>query len=73
MRRAEQEPLRPAVKTFCEGQSLNDFRCNVFWPVADCVKVVGLWEDAVLARAQECQSFSCETLSSCEKAVFDSP
>jgi hypothetical protein len=70
---AEQEPLRPALKSYCEGESLNNFRCNIFWSVADCVKVMGLWEDALLARAQECQTGSCESLSSCEKAVFESP
>jgi hypothetical protein len=60
---AAQEPLRPALKSYCEGESLNGFRCNVFWPVADCVKVMGLWEDAVLARAEQCQTYSCERLA----------
>jgi hypothetical protein len=70
---AAQEPLRPALASYCESESLNDYRCNVFWPVEECVKAMGLWEDSVLARAQECHSWSCDTLQSCEKAVFDSP
>lgn len=70
---AAQEPLRPGLIGYCESASLNDYRCNIFWSVEECAKTMGAWEDSVLARAQECHSWSCETLPDCEKAVFDSP
>lgn len=69
---AKQEPLRPALKSYCESASLNDFRCNVFWPVEDCVHSMGLWDDATLQSAQSCHERSCETRDACESGVFKS-
>ena len=70
---AKSERLRPELVSYCESASLNDFRCNIFWSVEECSDHMGLWEDAVLERAQACHQNDCSTLQSCEKAVFDAP
>jgi hypothetical protein len=69
-RAAAQEPLRPALVSYCESASLNYFRCDGFWAVEECTSTMGLWKDEVLSKAQACHSKSCDALNPCEKEAF---
>lgn len=66
-------PLRQVVVDYCESASLNYFRCNSWWSVADCSERMRLWNDATLLNAVGCHQQPCEELSNCETIVFEHP
>lgn len=65
-------PLSDAVLDYCEKISANDFRCNIWWPVEDCTKTVGIWRDEVLSDVKStCLGVACPDLEDCYESVFD--
>lgn len=70
---AQTEPVRDALLSYCESAALGNFNCSRWWEIQDCTETMSLWEDALLARAEQCHALACDEMDRCEAAAFEDP